>query len=164
MPKSKFVYVTYIKTTPEKLWRALTDPEVMKQYRFGTHAESDWNAGSPWKMITETGQTLDTGEIAESNPPTRLIIKCRIEWIPELKAEGYSRCTFDIEPVSSNATKLTVTHAIDTHPSQFIEAVSIGWPKTLSNLKSLLETGETVLEGTHHGETSTHNVKSGKQK
>ena len=148
MPKSEFVYVTYIKTTPDKLWNALTDPEVMKQWRFGTHAESDWSVGSSWKMITEAGQILDTGEIAESNPPTRLIIKWRNEWKPELKAEGYSHCTFDIEPVSGNATKLIVTHAIDKNPSQFIEAVSIGWPKTLSNLKTFLETGETVLEGT----------------
>jgi uncharacterized protein YndB with AHSA1/START domain len=120
----------------------------MKQWRFGTHAESDWNVGSSWKLMTEAGQILDTGEIAESNPPTRLIIKWRNEWEPDLKAEGYSHCTFDIEPVSSNATKLIVTHAIDKNPSPFIEAVSIGWPRTLSNLKTLLETGETVLEGT----------------
>ena len=64
MPKSEFVYVTYIKTTPDKLWNALTDPEVMKQWRFGTHAESDWSVGSSWKMITEAGQIIDTGEIA----------------------------------------------------------------------------------------------------
>ncbi len=72
MPKSEFVYVTYIKTTPDKLWNALTDPEVLKQWRFGTHAESDWSVGSSWKMITEAGQILDTGEIAESNPPNAL--------------------------------------------------------------------------------------------
>src|SRR5439155_21550954 len=75
MPKSEFVYVTYIKTTPDKLWHALTDPDVMKQWRFGTHAESDWSVGSSWKMITEAGQILDTGEIIESNPPTSLTIK-----------------------------------------------------------------------------------------
>jgi uncharacterized protein YndB with AHSA1/START domain len=148
MPTSAFVYVTYIKTTPDKLWNALTDPEVMKRWRFGTHAESDWSVGSSWKMITVAGQVLDTGEIAESDPPTRLTIKWLSEWEPELKAEGYSRCTFDIEPESSDATKLTVTHAIDKNPSPFIEAVSIGWPRTLSNLKTFLETGGTVLEGT----------------
>lgn len=147
MPKAEFVYVTYIKTTPDKLWHALTDPEVMKRYRFGTHAESDWKAGSPWKMLTETGQVLDTGEIAESNPPRRLIIKWRNEWKPEFRAEGYSRCTFDIEAEGSDARKLSVTHAIDKHPSPFIEAVSDGWYRTISNLKSLLETGDTVLSG-----------------
>jgi uncharacterized protein YndB with AHSA1/START domain len=148
MPHSEFVYVTYIKTTPDKLWNALTDPDVMKQWRFGTHAESDWSAGSSWKMITEAGQIIDTGEIIESNPPTRLTIKWRSEWNPELKAEGYSYCTFDINPASSSATELIVTHAIDKNPSQLIEGVSLGWPRTLSNLKTFLETGETVLEGT----------------
>jgi uncharacterized protein YndB with AHSA1/START domain len=142
------VYVTYIKTTPDELWNALTDPDVMKQWRFGTHAESDWRVGSSWKMVTEAGQILDTGEIAESTPPTHLVIKWRSEWDPELRAEGYSRCVFAIEPVSSTATQLSVTHAIDKHPSQLIEGAAIGWPKTLSNLKTFLETGETVLEGT----------------
>ena len=148
MPKSEFVYVTYIKTTPDTLWHALTDPEVMKQWRFGSHAESDWRAGSSWKMVTEAGQIIDSGEIAESTPPTRLVIKWRSEWKPELKAEGYSHCTFDIEPEGRSATKLTVTHAIDKYPSQLIEGAAIGWPMTLSNLKTFLETGQTVLEGT----------------
>jgi uncharacterized protein YndB with AHSA1/START domain len=148
MPRSEFVYVTYIKTTPDKLWDALTNPDLMKRWRFGTHAESDWRVGSLWRMITEAGQVLDTGEIAESTPPTRLSINWRSEWEPELRAEGYSRCTFDIEPVSSTATQLSVTHAIDKNPSQLIEGAAIGWPKTLSNLKTFLETGETVLEGT----------------
>jgi uncharacterized protein YndB with AHSA1/START domain len=148
MPRSEFVYVTYIKTTPDRLWHALTDPDVMKQWRFGTHAESDWSVGSSWKMVTEAGQILDTGEIAESTPPTRLVITWRSEWDPELRAEGSSRCTFAIEPVGSTATQLSVTHAIDKSPSPFIEGVAIGWPKTLSNLKTFLETGGTVLEGT----------------
>jgi uncharacterized protein YndB with AHSA1/START domain len=148
MPKSEFVYVTYIRTTPDKLWHALTDPEIMKQWRFGTHAESDWRVGSPWKMVTAAGQVIDTGEIAESDPPKRLVIKWRSEWKPEFKAEGYSLCTFDIAPESDTATRLTLTHAIDTSPSPLIEGAAIGWPMTLSNLKSLLETGETVLEDT----------------
>ena len=148
MPKSEFVYVTYIKTTPDTLWHALTDPDVMKQWRFGTHAESDWSVGSSWEMVSDTGQVIDTGEITECDPPTRLVIKWRSEWNPEFAVEGYSRCTFDIEPESSTATTLTVTHAIDKDPSPFIEAVSMGWPRTLSNLKTFLETGEAVLGGT----------------
>jgi len=88
MTTSEFIYVTYIKTTPDKVWNAITDPEIMKQYRFGTHAESDWKAGSTWKMMTASGQTLDSGEIVESHPPHRLIIKWRNEWEPEFKAEG----------------------------------------------------------------------------
>lgn len=145
MTKSEFVYVTYIKTTPDKLWNAITNPEFMKQYWFGTHCESGWKAGSPWKMIYADGKITDAGEIIESDPPKRLVINWRNEWNPELKAEGYSRCTFEIEPVG-DATKLTVTHGIDTKPSKLIEAVSGGWPRILSNLKSLLETGQVVLE------------------
>jgi uncharacterized protein YndB with AHSA1/START domain len=145
MSKSEFVYVTYIKTTPDKLWYAITNPEFMKQYWLGTHCESDWKAGSTWKMVSESGQITDSGEIIEINPPKRLVIKWQHEWRPELKAEGYSHCTFEIEPVG-DATKLTVTHVIDRKPSKLIEAVSGGWPKILSNLKSLLETGQIVTE------------------
>jgi uncharacterized protein YndB with AHSA1/START domain len=148
MPRSEFVYVTYIKTTPDELWHALTDPDVMARWRFGTHAESDWRVASPWKMVTQAGEILDTGEVVESDPPTRLTLTWRSEWKPELTAEGYSRCTFAIEAVNSTATQLIVTQSIDRSPSQLIEGVSMGWPRTLSNLKSFLETGETVLEGT----------------
>ncbi len=150
MTKSEFVYVTYIKTTADELWKALTNPERMKQYWFGAHAVSDWTTGSPWTMYSETGQIYDAGEIIESTPPKRLVIKWQNQWRPELKAEGHSRCTFEIEPEGS-ATKLTVRHEMDRPHSQFIEAVSIGWPKTLSNLKSLLETGSVALEFTRHG-------------
>jgi uncharacterized protein YndB with AHSA1/START domain len=144
MNKSDFVYVTYIKTTPEKLWDAITNTEFMKQYWFGTRCESEWKPGSSWKMIYEDGKITDSGEIIESDPPKRLVIKWLNEWKPELKAEGYSQCTFEIEPFN-NVTKLTVTHVIDKKPSKLIEAVSGGWPKILSNLKSLLETGQVVL-------------------
>ena len=149
MAKSEFVYVTYIKTTPEKLWKAITDPEITRKYRFGTHAESEWTPGSSWRMLTEAGEVIDSGEIVEVHPPKRLVIKWRNEWEPKFKAEGDSYCTFQIEPEpNGSATKLTVTHAIDKPVSPFIEAVANGWPKTLSNLKSLLETGSVVLEMT----------------
>jgi len=145
MTKSEFVYVTYIKTTPEKLWNALINPEFMKQYWFGCHCESDFKTGSPWKLILTDGLVADTGKIIESDPPKRLVIEWRHEKKPELKAEGYSHCTFDIEPIAG-ITKLTVTHGIDKESSKLIEAVSGGWPKILSNLKSLLETGRIALE------------------
>jgi len=108
MNKSEFVYTTYIKTTAEKLWNALTNPEFTKQYWFGAHCESDWKVGASWKLIMEDGKVADTGEILESDPPTRLVIKWRNEWKPEMKADGYSRCVFDIEP-AEGAVKLTVT-------------------------------------------------------
>ncbi|MDR3449422.1 MAG: SRPBCC family protein [Alphaproteobacteria bacterium] len=145
MADSTFVYATYIKTTPEKLWEALTNCEFMKQYWFGTSCESDWKAGSSWKMVARDGQITDAGEIIESVPPKRLVIKWRHELMPELKEEGYSRCVFDIEP-AGNAVKLTITHGIGREGSKVIAAVSGGWPKILSNLKSLIETGQVVLE------------------
>lgn len=139
-----FVYVTYIRTTPERLWAALTTAEFMTQYWMGVHAESEWTAGSPWKLILADGRIADTGEIVEADCPKRLVIKWRNEFRPELKAEGYSRCTMQLEAVDG-AVKLTITHEIEQPASKFIEAVSHGWPQILSNLKSLLETGTVAV-------------------
>lgn len=144
MPKSEFIYVTYIRTTPEKLWSALTDVEFMKQYWFGTHCESQWKTGSPWKMVQVGGQITDAGEIVEADPPRRLVIRWRHEYKPELKAEGDSLCTMEIEP-NGPAVKLSITHTVERETSKLITAVSGGWPKVISNLKSLLETGSVAL-------------------
>lgn len=146
MNKPSFVYVTYIRTTPEKLWSALTDPEFMKQYWFGMHAESDWKLGSPWRLIFSDGRVADAGEILESDPPRRLVIRWRNEFKPELKAEGPARCTIEIE-THAGAAKLTITHTLENAmaDSKFIAAVSVGWPKILSNLKSVLENSQPVL-------------------
>jgi uncharacterized protein YndB with AHSA1/START domain len=140
MSKRQFVYVIYIKTTAEKLWDALTDPGMNQKFWFGAHQESDWKVGSSWKIVFPDGGVADTGEIIESDPPKRLVIKWRNEFKPELKAEGTSHCTMQIEP-ADGAVKLTITHALDGDGTKFIEAVSGGWPLILSNLKSLLETG-----------------------
>src|SRR5215831_4081198 len=145
MARSTFVYVTYIRTTPERLWSALTDDAgFMKQYWFGTHCESRWTAGSPWKMVSADGQISDAGEIVEAVPPRRLVIRWQHQTRPELKAEGESHCTMELEPIGP-AVKLSITHTIECEPSKFIVAVSGGWPKILSNLKSLLETGSIAL-------------------
>lgn len=144
MSKPEFVYVTYIRTTPEKLWHALTDREINALYWFGAHQESDWKAGSPWKIAHPDGRVMDSGEIIECDPPKLIVIKWRNEWSDELKADGFSRCTIQIEQ-ADGAVKLTVMHTIDREASKFIGAVSGGWPKILSNLKSLLETGEIAL-------------------
>jgi uncharacterized protein YndB with AHSA1/START domain len=145
MTKSTFVYVTYIRTTPQKLWSALTDEAFMKQYWFGMHCESAWAAGSPWKMVRPDGSVCDAGEIIESDPPRLLVIRWQHQDNPELKAEGDSRCTMELEP-SGTAVKLAITHTIDREPSKLIRAVSGGWPMIISNLKSLLETGSIALE------------------
>jgi uncharacterized protein YndB with AHSA1/START domain len=143
---STFVYVTFIRTTPERLWSALTSPDFMKQYWFGMHQEADWKPGAPWRLVFADGRTADTGEVVAVDPPKRLVVKWRNEFKPELKEEGYSRCTFELEPTDA-AVKLTITHAMERSDSKFIVAVSGGWPRVLSNLKSLLETGEIVLQG-----------------
>jgi uncharacterized protein YndB with AHSA1/START domain len=143
MSNSRFVYVTYIRTTPQKLWEALTTPEFMKQYWFGVTAESDWQPGSPWKLMLPDGRVADTGEILEAEPMKRLVIKWRNEFRPELKAEGYTRCTMEIEQ-DGDIAKLSIVHEIDVADSKTIAAVSGGWPRILSNLKTLLETGDVL--------------------
>jgi uncharacterized protein YndB with AHSA1/START domain len=145
MAKSTFVYVTYIRTTPEKLWSALTNVDFMKQYWFGNYCESDWTAGSSWRMVDSDGDVCDAGEIVESDPPRRLVIRWQHQDKPELKAEGDSLCTMELEPIGATV-KLSITHTIDCEPSKLIVAVSGGWPKVISNLKSLLETGSVALE------------------
>lgn len=145
MTRSTFVYVSYIRTTPEKLWSALTDVEFIRQYWFGMHCESEWKAGSSWKLISSSGQVYDSGEIVEADPPKRLVIRWNHQNKPELAAEGPSLCTMELEPVLATV-KLTITHSIECRPSKLIEAVSGGWPKIISNLKSLLESGTIALE------------------
>ena len=144
MARTTFVYVSYIRSTPEKLWSALTDAEFMKQYWFGMHCESRWIAGSSWKLVSADGQVFDAGEIVEAVPPRRLVIRWQHQNKPEIKAEGASLCTIELEP-SAAAVKLSIIHSIERDSSKLIRAVSGGWPKVISNLKSLLETGSAVL-------------------
>jgi uncharacterized protein YndB with AHSA1/START domain len=141
---SQFVYVTYIRTTPERLWSALTTPEFMRHYWFDAYFDTDWKQGSPWKLVFSDGRLADSGKIVEIDPPKRLALEWRNEWSPEIKDEGYGRCTMDLEPVDG-AVKLTVTHSMERPESKLVRAVSGGWPKILSNLKSLLETGEAAI-------------------
>lgn len=142
---ARFVYVTYIRTTPEKLWEALTAPEWTRRYWAGTHQESDWTPGSPWRAMIPDGRVGDSGEILEADPPRRLVLTWRNEFVPEMREEGHSRLTYEIEPAGS-AVKLTLVHEIDRDPSKLIEAVSTGWPHILASLKSLLETGQAIAE------------------
>ena len=142
--RSTYVYVTYIRTTPEQLWSALTSPDFIKRYWFNMDVASDFQAGSSWKLSFEDGRVADDGSILESDPPRRLVIRWRNRWSPELEAEGDARCTMELEP-TGGAVKLTVTHEIGVPDSKFIGKVSGGWPRILSNLKSLLETGELAL-------------------
>ena len=144
-PKSSFVYVTYIRTTPNELWSALTSADFAQKYWLGARPEAQWKAGGSWKLVLPDGRVADAGEIAEFEPGKRLAIRWRNEFRPELKEEGWSLCTMEIEPAANEAVKLTVTHSIEREASKLIGAVSNGWPQILSNLKSLLETGSVIL-------------------
>ena len=143
MAQEQFVYVTFIRTTPEALWAALTQPEFTRAYWSGTWHDTTWEEGSSWKLMFPDGRVADAGEVKEVRKPERLVLRWRNEFMPELKAEGFSTCTFELEP-SGEMVKLTVTHQIDWPQSKFIHAVSGGWPKVLSSLKSLLETGKAL--------------------
>ncbi len=105
--------------------------------------ESEWNVGSTWKMYAD-GSLMDSGEILESVSPKRLVMSWLSEWKPEFRAEGDSRCVYEIEPTGGSA-KLTLTHSMERPDSKFIRAVSEGWPMVMSNLKSVLETGDVAL-------------------
>jgi uncharacterized protein YndB with AHSA1/START domain len=142
---SRFVYVTYIRTSQQKLWDALLSPEFQRAYWFGMWQESDWRVGSEWRLLFPDRRVADTGEVLEIDPPRRVVVKWRNEFMPEMKAEGYAQATYELE-AAGDAVKLTVTHEIGHEGSKFIEAVSGGWPKVLSSLKSLLETGEPLKD------------------
>ncbi len=144
MEKAKFVYVTFIETTPEKLWNALTDPEITKEYWVRRRNESDWKAGSGWQQREdgETGEVDLTGTVLESDPPRRLVFT----WAsPEEvnQPEKISRVTYEIEP-QGEAVKLTVIHDELEPGSSRLRSISGGWPLVLSSLKSLLETGKPL--------------------
>ena len=141
---SRFVYVSYIRSTPEKLWAALTSAEFARQYWRGAWPEAEWKQGGSWKLMFPDGRVGDAGEIVTFEPMKRLAIRWRNEFKPEFKAEGWSLCTMEIE-LMGDAVKLTVRHEMERAGSKFIDAVSGGWPQILSNLKSLLETGAVVL-------------------
>ena len=140
MSKPEFVYTTYIETTPEKLWEALTSSEFSKRYWFGTEVRSDWKVGSPFALVTD-GKTSDTGEILEADPPRRLSYSFKHQLFEEMRNEPATKVVFTIEP-HGKIVKLTVTHEGFIEGSKLLGAVSKGWPAILSGLKSLLETGK----------------------
>jgi uncharacterized protein YndB with AHSA1/START domain len=145
MAESRFVYVTYIRATPEKIWEALTDPETNKVFWGGYFQQSSWAVGDDYRILDSDGQVWDEGKVIAAERPRRL----EVTWLhlkdPAMKAEGESRVTFELEPYGSDGvTRLTVTHVIGIEGSKLIDAISHGWPHLLSSLKSLLETGRAL--------------------
>lgn len=146
MAESQFVYVTYIRTTAEKLWQSLLDPEYTRRYWVATWQDCEWTPGASWRLMVPDGRVADSGEVLEVVPQKKLVLTWRNHLKAELNEEGDSRLTYELETQGENV-KLTVVHVMNRPESKFIEAVSNGWPMILSSLKSLLETGES-LEGT----------------
>jgi uncharacterized protein YndB with AHSA1/START domain len=146
MADSRFLYVTYIRATPERIFEALTDPERNRLFWHGYRQQSSWKKGADYAIVSGDGEAWDTGKVLACDPPKRLSVTWTHQKDAAMKAEGESVATFDIEPVNDRVTKLTITHTIGVSPSKFIEAVSTGWPSILANLKSLLETGSALEE------------------
>ena len=154
MTKPSFVYVTYIATTPEKVWKALVDTDVTRQYWIDLTADSpahvnvsDWQQGSRWEhQRVDEARTVDmAGTVVESTPPRRLVLT----WARPKETEDeskHSRVSFDIEAQGNGLTRLTVTHEDLERDPQMLAGISNGWPKILSNLKTLLETGRTLQD------------------
>jgi uncharacterized protein YndB with AHSA1/START domain len=136
------VFEIYIRTTPEKLWSAITDPQIRAKYNFGSMVESDWTPGSSFQMVHPHAEgLLGEGENLEVDPPHRLVQTMRALWGPEVIAEGTSRVTWEIEQVGDSC-RLTVTH--DQLREGANDQLYGGWPMILSGLKTWLETGELL--------------------
>jgi uncharacterized protein YndB with AHSA1/START domain len=133
------VFEIFIKTTPERLWEAITDREMRAKYSFGVGTESDWSEGSSYKASVPGVIDIAEGENVEVDPPRRLVQTFTALWSDEVKAEGASRVTWEIEPVGDSC-RLTVIHD-QLKPGASNELYG-GWPQILSGLKTLLETGE----------------------
>jgi uncharacterized protein YndB with AHSA1/START domain len=140
------VFEIYIKTTPERLWEAITDPDLRSQYSFGVTVNSDWRNGSRYEAThAGAGVAIAEGENLEVDPPRRLVQSFNALWSDDVKAEGTSRVTWEIEPVGDSC-RLVVTH--DQLREGADDEIYGGWPQILSGLKTLLETGEKL---TTHG-------------
>jgi uncharacterized protein YndB with AHSA1/START domain len=134
------VFEIYIKTTPERLWQAITSTEMRRKYSFGAVFTSDWTPGSRYEAHGH-GTLIGDGENLEVDPPRRLVQSFRALWDEDVKKEGPSRVTWSIEPIGDSC-RLTVTH--DQLREDANQQLYGGWPMILSGLKTLLETGETL--------------------
>jgi uncharacterized protein YndB with AHSA1/START domain len=136
------VFEIYIRTTPERLWEAITDPEMRAKYSFGVGVASDWTPGSRYEAAhAAAGMPISEGENVEVDPPHRLVQTFTALWSDEVKSEGESRVTWEIEPVGTSC-RLTVTH--DQLRDGANGELYGGWPMILSGLKTLLETGDLL--------------------
>ena len=139
------VYVTYIASTPERVWTALTSSEFTTQYFFGRSVESDWKQGSMWLLRKPDGEVDVEGEVRECDPPRKLVVSWNVVWAKELLGLPETIVTYEIEPFGEGLVRLTMTEAHPTPiPAYLLEGGRNGWPMILSGLKSLLETGKAL--------------------
>jgi|SRR5688572_22852353 len=144
--KPSFSYVTYIGAAPDRVWQALTDGALTRQYWYGRRVESDWKVGSTvtfWYEAEDGEAVSDRGIVLESKPPRRLSYTWQVQFIESMRDENPSRVTFEIEPEGEDS-KLTLTHDELEPGGEVLPAVRQGWPVILCSLKSLLETGEPL--------------------
>ena len=134
------VFEIFIKTTPERLWEAITDPDLRARYSFGVRVDSDWSEGSTYTSSVPGGVEIATGENLEVDPPRRLVQSFNALWSDDVKAQGPTRVTWEIEQVADSC-RLTVIHELppDAHGELYG-----GWPMILSGLKTWLESGELL--------------------
>ena len=142
MSKPEFVYVTYIETTAEKLWQALTDGDFTERYWFGVRLKSDWKVGSSFAMVRGDGSVSDAGKVVECDPPRRLAYTF-VNLSDKYRDDTPALATFTLEPYGK-LVKLTLTHEGFAEGSKFFAGISGGWPAILSSLKSILETGRPL--------------------
>ena len=143
MSKTKFVYVIYIATTPEKIWAAITEGKITRQY-WGYENVSDWKPGSPWshQRADESRTTLLVGKVVEYTAPQRLVITWAFP-ADAANPDKHTRVTFDIKPIGE-MVRLTVTHDELEPGSDMEKGIREGWPRVLSSMKSFLETGKPL--------------------
>jgi|HubBroStandDraft_1064217.scaffolds.fasta_scaffold421500_2 uncharacterized protein YndB with AHSA1/START domain len=144
MAESRFLYITYIRAPAQRVFAALTDPALNKQFWSGYHQESSWEVGADFAIVGSEGNAWDTGKVLAFDPPRHFQVTWLHQHDEAMKAEGESVCSFDVEALSDQLTKLTVTHVMPIAESKLIGAVGTGWPMILSSLKSLLETGKPL--------------------
>jgi uncharacterized protein YndB with AHSA1/START domain/DNA-binding transcriptional ArsR family regulator len=142
----RYVFTTYIRSTPERIWQALTDSDFTLRYYYGSTVHSDWAVGSPYEYRTD-GKAAIEGEVLESDPPRRLSLSFHALWSEAVRADAPSRMTFEIDDAGPGVSKLTVIHEdLDGRDATREEVVG-GWPLIAAGLKTLLETGEPLMVG-----------------
>ena len=140
-----FVHVVYIRATPERTWRAITETDDTLRYFYGSAVECGWQPGSAYRMTIE-GELQIEGEIIEASPPRRLVQAWHAVWDPEIAADAPTRVTWEIEDAIPGVCKVTLVHSGLLAGSSTLEQISDGWPYILSGLKTLLETGKGLGE------------------